>query len=60
MDKKAVYETNKIVVLKNGATYKIVANNVSEYFAANEVAMHSIVSWLKMQQQVAVSKESLH
>ncbi len=60
MDQKSVFETNNIVVLKNGETYKIVANNVSEYFAANEVEMHSIVSWLKMQQQVSVSKESLH
>ena len=60
MEQKALHETNKIVVLKNGETYKIVANNVSEYFATNETEMHSIVSWLKMQQQVAVSKESLH
>ena len=60
MEQKSVHETNKIVVLKNGGTYKIVANNASEYFAANEIEMHSIVSWLKMQQQVVVSKESLH
>ena len=56
MDKKSTYIKNKIVVLKNGEIYKIIANNVLEYLAKNEKEMHSIVSWLKMQQQCAITK----
>lgn len=50
MTKQPTYIKNKIVVLKSGEIYKIIANNVSEYLAKNEQEMHSLVSWLKMQQ----------
>lgn len=56
MSEQSGYIKNKIVIFQSGEMYKVIANNVSEYLANNEKEMHSIVSWLKMQQQCTVTK----